>query len=157
MLPWGGLIAAGGSLVAGGLNYLGQKSANKMNREIAREQMDFQERMSNTSYQRAVADMQAAGINPMLAAMQGGASTPGGSSTYAQNEFSGAVGAQIASRQASASIEQTKALTKIMEAELVGKQVEADIWKSSAGKALKALQLMSPGINSAVGLGRLLK
>ncbi|WNK13167.1 MAG: DNA pilot protein [Microvirus sp.] len=69
-----------GGVLSGLLGHYGQQEANKNNLKIAREQMAFQERMSNTAYQRSTADMRAAGINPMLAIQQGGATTPPGSS-----------------------------------------------------------------------------
>lgn len=73
-----GLIGA--AAIGAGASMYSAGQANKMSRDIAREQMHFQEIMSNTAYQRAVEDMKKAGINPMFLANGGaGASTPVGS------------------------------------------------------------------------------
>ncbi len=77
----------GASIISGVGSYLGAKKTNKANIAIAREQMAFQERMSSTAYQRSMDDMRKAGLNPILAYKQGGASSPGGAGIPAVDEY----------------------------------------------------------------------
>lgn len=87
-MAWGGLV--GGALSGAG-SYFGAKEQNRANVDIAKKDREFAERMSNTSYQRGMADLGAAGLNPILAYQRGGASSPTYTSPNAVNELGPAI------------------------------------------------------------------
>ena len=79
---WGSIIGAG---IGAAASIIGGNRQNAASAEQAAKQMDFQEQMRATQYQTAVADLKAAGLNPMLAYTQGGAGTPAGAQAPVSN------------------------------------------------------------------------
>lgn len=101
-------LAIGGDLAG---NYMQQK----FNAREAEKQRDWQTEMSNTAYQRAATDLEAAGLNRIIA-LGSPASTPSGATASIEAPKLGATG--IAAASAKAQIEQANAqsdLTKAME------------------------------------------
>lgn len=121
--------ATGGtSLLATGLGagagLIGSAMQNNAAKSAASRQMEFQADMSGTAHQREVADLEKAGLNPLLSA-NAGASTPAGASYTPQN-----MGTSIMSGAASAQ------QLKLVDAQIA--QTQAETADSAASAGLKA-------------------
>lgn len=86
-VSWAPIVGAAGQIASGVLNNIGIQQANSANAAMAQKQMDFQADQTSTAYQRGTADMRAAGLNPMLAYSQGGASSGSGAMATMANDI----------------------------------------------------------------------
>lgn len=113
------LVNKASIVVPGVASYKGQKLANKTNIAEAQKNRAFQERLSSTAYKRSMADMRNAGLNPILAYSQGGASTPSGATAKVENankdiqsDVLGAASTALALKRTQAEIDNIKASTQ---------------------------------------------
>ena len=116
-------------------------SANAFNADQALTNREWQERLSNTAMQRRVADLQAAGLNPMLAYSQGGAAVPSGgyaSSVSPDAMINSGFRAAEVSSQAKIADAQAANLT----ADTVNKQAQTDNYAALAANTRAQTALM---------------
>lgn len=114
----------GSSLITGGLSLLGGSLANASAEQIASDNRDFQANLSGNAIQRQVNDLRMAGINPVLAARYGGASTPSGAVAGQQDVITPAIASAMQVKQAESHIEkQDKEKALLSQQESNAKQV----------------------------------
>lgn len=138
LLGLAGNIAS--TLIGGRLGQLGAKEQMRFNAEQAQLNRDFQREMSSTAHQRQVADLRKAGLNPILSATQGGATTPSGaqaSTSLNPNEVFAHSAADLALKAAQTKKLRTEADAQQYAAEVSRLQAEGlgwleDQFKSSA-------------------------
>lgn len=109
---------------------LGGVLRNDSQERQAAKQIDFQERMSSTAHQREVQDLIAAGLNPMLSAKLGGASSPAGAQANIQDVLSPAVSSGQQGKLLAGQLEQIKSQVELNKAN--AQNAIADIWVKNA-------------------------
>lgn len=137
------LFGAVGALAPAALDILGRKRQNRAAISEARRAEAFAERMSSTAVRRAVADYEAAGLNPALA-YDRSSSSPSGVVGDVQNELSSAYSSAQQARLNKLAIENANAA-------LLKLRSEAKIAANEQQKSDKMWELFQSYLNDGNG------
>lgn len=161
MDPLSAIIGGGASLLGGIFSARSARKQNQMLAAQAAKQMAFQERMSNTAYQRAATDLEKAGLNRVLA-LGKPASSPGGAMAQQVNEGQQAINTALSVRRASAEIKNINANTAKTVAEtanvgLTGSQIfqQTEKFQQEISNLKKTGELISVNKDIASALSRI--
>ena len=125
MPDWGAVAAGAAPYIVGALSTGGEIWSAQQNREEARQNRLFQERMSSTAAQRAVKDYAAAGLNPALA-YDRSASSPGGAQATIGNPLTAGVSNALAVKNQQVALKQAAVQLRKSEAEADAARTTAD-------------------------------
>ncbi|AZL82916.1 DNA pilot protein [Apis mellifera associated microvirus 12] len=137
----GAAMKAAPWLVPSALGAVGAQRTNDMSRDLMRENMAWQEKMANTAKQRAVKDLEAAGLNPGLAY---GYSAPMGSvsSPAMQDEIGAGVANAQQARATNVQLQAQRASTQKIAAEARIMEAQAKV------EERKAAEFLDPGVST---------
>lgn len=145
-----GFLSAIGGLVSGALSFIGGERNNRKNEQAADRQMNFQERMSNTAYQRAMDDMREAGLNPILAGKLGGASTPSGAMPVLHDTITPAINTGMSAYTAQANVGLTTAQTAVANQQVSNLKSAQNLNQAQTQAVTEGLAKIAPEIQSIV-------
>lgn len=118
-------------LGAGVIAGLGGILTNESQKRQSNRQMAFQERLSNTSHQREVKDLIAAGLNPVLSA-NAGAAVPSGSQASLENAAAPAVSSALQSKSINNQLRETESRIDVNKATKMAQEAAANRDATSA-------------------------